>query len=60
MTGGPSALQSADDLSLVLLQNDIDSWTAQLPSTWPYSISLVLRQAPALMNLFIVALEVSE
>lgn len=52
-------MQSTDDLSLLILQGDIDTWIAQLPHSWPYSINLVLRQAPSLMNLFIVGLEVS-
>lgn len=59
LVGGPTGLQSTDDLSLLILQGDIDSWAAQLPHSWPYSINLVLRQAPSLMNLFIVGLEVS-
>ncbi|WWC93569.1 hypothetical protein V866_000404 [Kwoniella sp. B9012] len=53
----PTGLQAADDLSLLMLQVDIDNWLAQLPQSWPYSIKLVLRQAPLLMNLFIVVLE---
>ncbi|WWC87422.1 uncharacterized protein L201_002311 [Kwoniella dendrophila CBS 6074] len=57
LIGGPSGLQAADDLSLSMLQVDIDNWLAQLPQSWPYSIKLLLRQAPALMNLFIVVLE---
>jgi hypothetical protein len=55
----PSGLQGADDLSLHLLQLNIDSWVANLPSSWRYSIHLHLDQAPNLMNLFTVALEVS-
>lgn len=58
LVGGPQGLQDAYDVSLLILQGDIDSWIASLPSAWPYSINLTLRQAPALMNLFIVALEV--
>ena len=57
--GTPSGLQAADDLSLHLLQLNIDAWTSDLPSSWQYSINLHLSQAPNLMNLFIVALEVS-
>lgn len=57
--GSLLGLQSADDLSLLLLQMNIDSWTASLPTTWQYSVNLVLDNAPQLMNLFIVALEVS-
>nr|XP_019006740.1 uncharacterized protein I203_00333 [Kwoniella mangroviensis CBS 8507]OCF70201.1 hypothetical protein I203_00333 [Kwoniella mangroviensis CBS 8507] len=52
-----SAELAADDLNLLMLQVDIDNWLAQLPQSWPYSIKLVLRQAPLLMNLFIVSLE---
>lgn len=59
MVSTPSGLQAADDLSLHLLQLNIDSWTVNLPSSWQYSINLHLNQAPTLMNLFIVALEVS-
>ncbi|WWC69091.1 uncharacterized protein I206_103027 [Kwoniella pini CBS 10737] len=57
LVASPSGLQSADDLSLLMLQSDIDNWLAKLPQSWPYSIKLVLRQAPLLMNLFIVVLE---
>ncbi|WVF69042.1 hypothetical protein IAT40_003816 [Kwoniella sp. CBS 6097] len=57
LVGNPSGLQTADDLNLLMLQVDIDTWKHQLPTTWPYSIKLVLRQAPLLMNLFIVVLE---
>nr|XP_019044460.1 hypothetical protein I302_06371 [Kwoniella bestiolae CBS 10118]OCF23390.1 hypothetical protein I302_06371 [Kwoniella bestiolae CBS 10118] len=57
LVGSPSGLQAADDLNLLMLQVDIDNWLAQLPQSWPYSIKLVLRQAPLLMNLFIVVLE---
>lgn len=57
--GSLSGLQTADDLSLLLLQMNIDTWTTNLPLTWQYSVNLVLDQAPQLMNLFIVALEVS-
>ena len=59
LVGTPSGLQAADDLSLHLLQLNIDAWTSNLPSSWQYSINLHLSQAPNLMNLFIVALEVS-
>jgi len=58
LVGGPQGLQDAYDVSLLILQGDIDSWIAGLPTAWPYSINLILRQAPAFMNLFIVALEV--
>nr|XP_018263463.1 uncharacterized protein I303_03332 [Kwoniella dejecticola CBS 10117]OBR85621.1 hypothetical protein I303_03332 [Kwoniella dejecticola CBS 10117] len=57
LIGNPSGLQAADDLSLLMLQSDIDNWLAKLPQSWPYSIKLVLRQAPLLMNLFIIVLE---
>ncbi|GFZ44923.1 hypothetical protein JCM24511_02649 [Saitozyma sp. JCM 24511] len=57
LIGTPHGLQSADELSFIKLQMDIDSWTSQLPTLWQYSIRLVLDQAPALMNLFIVTLE---
>lgn len=59
LIGTPHGLQSADEMSFIKLQMDIDSWTSQLPTLWQYSIRLVLDQAPALMNLFIVTLEVS-
>lgn len=59
LIGTPHGLQSSDELSFIKLQMDIDSWTSQLPTLWQYSIKLVLDQAPALMNLFIVTLEVS-
>jgi hypothetical protein len=36
----------------------MDTWIANLPAFWQYSINLTLRHAPDLMNLFIVALEV--
>ncbi|OCF35093.1 hypothetical protein I316_03133 [Kwoniella heveanensis BCC8398] len=57
LVGSPSGLQTADDLNFLMLQVDIDTWEHQLPTTWPYSIKLVLRQAPLLMNLCIVVLE---
>ena len=58
LVGTPLGLQSIEDLSLFMLQMDIDNWLTQLPSEWPYSQKITLRQAPALMSLFIVALEV--
>lgn len=58
-SGSLSGMQAADDLSVLLLQMHIDTWLANLPTVWQYSVNLVLDQAPHLMNLFVVALEVS-
>lgn len=55
----PMGLRKADDISLLLLETRIDLWVAQLPATWPYSVRLTLDQAPSLLNVFIVAVEVS-
>lgn len=54
----PMGLRKADDISLLLLETRIDLWVAQLPATWPYSVRLTLDQAPSLLNVFIVAVEV--